>query len=171
MTAISPYIAMPWRTCLCIGLLLMTASTYAQQAPSAEHPHGSMSIVVDGRKTPSLVPDDLAYKHWLNTIAEHANPTAEETRRQSMRLNRIGLSSEDLSAAKSALQGLRQELDQIENARATTGDSQELRTRFGLIMNAARARLLSSLSPAGVTMLDAYIRDQIKPSIVIFGSN
>jgi hypothetical protein len=171
MIAMSSDIGTPWRTCLCIGMLLMTASIYGQQAPSTEHAHGTMSIVVDGRKTPNLVPDDLAYKHWLNTIAEHANCTADETRRQSMRLNRIGLSSEDLSAVKSALAGLREDLDQIENARATTGDSQELRTRFGLIMNAARARLLSSLSPAGVTTLDTYIRDRVKPSIVIFGSN
>lgn len=73
---------------------------------------------MDGSKNPELIPDDLAYRHFLMFVAEHANATAEEVRRRDSRLAPLHFSKQDHDFFISALAGVREKLDGIEVSRS-----------------------------------------------------
>lgn len=78
---------------LCLAVVLAPLSICAQQAPPAANSNNihQLSVLVDGSKTPELIPDELAYNHYILTITEHANPTPEEVRRRDSRIHPIHL--------------------------------------------------------------------------------
>lgn len=92
---------------ICFPLLLAAmAPAYGQPAHS-EH---RLSVVVDGARTPDLIPDDLAYRHFILSIAERRNPSQAESRRREIRLKEIRLPGPDQDLLIAAVQGLREEL-------------------------------------------------------------
>lgn len=156
----------------CAVVMLDQASLIGQQAPTSEHSAHpqQMQIVVDGKTTPDLIPDDLAYHHFLITIAEHAQPSQEEVRRRRSRIVRIELPEQDADALVKATAGLREQMDEVETARAAGGDSRALRDRVESAMVGVRAKIRSTLSPEGLKIFDGFIKTQVKGSIKIYGS-
>lgn len=74
---------------------------------SAQQDHSQhvaqLPILVDGKKTPELIPDELAYTHFILTVAEHTSPTPEEVRRRDSRVLPIRLSKQDSDSLVNAL--------------------------------------------------------------------
>jgi hypothetical protein len=87
---------------LAIGVLSAVIST-----AQTSHVH-TLSIVVDGSKTPDQIPDDLAYRHFILAVAEHQSPTKDAVERREARLSPIGFSKQDHDACVLALAQLPQ---------------------------------------------------------------
>ncbi|MGE5644889.1 MAG: hypothetical protein ACM336_03750 [Acidobacteriota bacterium] len=80
------------------------------------------------------------------------------------------LSQRDSIGLVNALVGVREQLDDIENARSSGNvDPQALKIRWESVMAAARDHLRHCITPEGLARLDAFIRDRVKPAIVIYG--
>lgn len=159
---------------ICFPVLLAPmARAYGQPAHS-EH---RLSVVVDGSRTPDLIPDELAYRHFILSIAERRNPSREESRRRDIRLRDIRLSDPDQYLLIAAVQGLREELETIEEARkealqdmSVTRDATlaSLKAREDKAIAAVRSSL-RLLSPDGQARLDEHIKTRVKKRIVILG--
>ena len=55
--------------------------------------------VIDGAKTPDLIPDSTAYRLFLITVSEVSNPTSEQLSRQIAFLKTAGLDEDDINSA------------------------------------------------------------------------
>ncbi|MGH9454955.1 MAG: hypothetical protein ACRD2O_13385, partial [Terriglobia bacterium] len=72
---------------------------------SAAAPQSAVSrpALIDGARHPELVPDLVAYRLFFVTVAEPAQPTAEQKARQRAQLLTAGLKQDDLQHASSVL--------------------------------------------------------------------
>jgi len=91
------------------------------------------------------------------------------------RLLPLRLSKQDHDFLISALETVREKLDEIELARsrlspaASESSFETLKRQQDSALTGAAERVRSALSPAGLTSLDAYIRERVKRAIVIYG--
>lgn len=159
---------------------LLTASCPA----SAQHTgHQTMlPVVVDGSKTPDLIPDQLAYRHLLMALAELQHPPAEAVGRRIAHLAGVGLSAADRQNLISAMSGVREQLDEIylatEQAAVDTSLTSagkdtaiaSLRAQQEVLLDATADKLKTALTNDGWLRLDAYVKDHVKRRIVIYGS-
>ena len=159
------------RTCACISTIVASLLLHAQQPATSSTPIHQLPVVVDGSKSPSSIPDDLAYKHLIITLGIHNNPTAIESYRRDVLLRPLGLSDSDSAALITALTGLRDQLDGIEAGWGPNADAKLLRAQWNSAVGTAVDRTKNSLSPDGLAKLHDFIEKQVKPSIVIYGSN
>ncbi len=161
---------------------IILALWIAVPLPAQHAAHSSsLSVVVDGSKDPELIPDDLAYRHFLLALAEHGTPTTEEARRREARLNPVGLSVSDHDELIDQLHGVREELDSIQMSRQSGFASQtltesartalftSLRSREQILLDNAVASLRANLSSQGMAQLDAYVRGHVKAHITMLG--
>ncbi len=149
--------------------------------PPAHHRTEAMTanqlpLTVDGSQTPQLIPDDLAYRHFILSVAEHTSPTPDDVKRRASRLRLIGISQADQNALIAALSGVREQLDAIDASRASTPPTnsaalQQLLIQQTSILNNAQTAILSSVSAQGTTQLEAYIQNFVKKGIKIYASN
>lgn len=157
-----------------IGLCLPSS---AQNTPALQLP-----VLVDGSKYPEQIPDQLAYRHFLLAVAEHRSPTAIEADRQRARLRPIGLSDVDSAAFRDLLANLREQLDAIEQARATLDSGAitvgakvptiaALKAQEDDLIATTITSLPARLGIDGLAKLDQHIRQQVKRKIVIYGTS
>jgi hypothetical protein len=135
-------------------------------------------ISADGEKTPELIPDRLAYKHFILITAKRINASAEQVDRRESILRNVGFSKADHDLFISALIGVREELDQIAAERrqvpnddtpAAFASLTVLKQREDAVFNTATVTLETVFSPEGNTRLTAYIREHVKRHIVVYG--
>lgn len=163
---------------LMIALTVATLSGQIRISDGTLNPsQHSLSVIVDGSSTPEQIPDDLAYQHFILAVAEHRNASKEAVTRRELRLKRVGLSLDDQARFVSALDGLREELDSIEQARselATNSGSQSelaykaLKSREAAAIAKARAGL-AHVTADGRARLNDHIRTHVKKHITILG--
>lgn len=143
-------------------------------AKSQTHSQHKLSPVIDGRTNPELIPDDLAYHHFLLAISEHRNISELEAKRREAFLRPVGLSREDQARVISALAGVREDLDAVTEKRwrlmAGTDPDRDtllmgLKAEENTILQNARDRL--NLSNDGQALLDKYVRTRVKSHIVV----
>lgn len=163
---------------LVMVLLAVCASSPAQHSGHS----GTLPVAVDGSKTPGLIPDQLAYRHFLMALAEPQSANPEAIARRSALLATTGLSAGDQQALVSALNGLRERLDAnyLATEQAATDDSlaepektaaiTTLRAQENLLLDGLASGLKTELSYDGWLRLDAYVKDHVKRRIVIYGS-
>lgn len=147
----------------------------AQTVIAAEQASMVVPLVVDGAKTPQLVPDDLAYYHFILAVATPSNPSIEQVSRRTRELSHARLSQSDAAALVSALTGVSEELDRISigrqqhNTTPERNDSLEvLKLREAQVLEAARARVQTSLTASGLARLESHIQEHVKRNIVIY---
>jgi hypothetical protein len=122
-----------------------------------------------------LIPDDLAYRHFLMAVAEHTNASGEEIRRRESRLLPLRFSKQDHDFFISALETVREKLDEIDSDRSTLNNAasesalETLKRQEDSALTGAAERVRSALTPAGLASLDEYIRETVKRQIVIYG--
>lgn len=156
-------------------------------AESAQHSHGSTDVghvmpppvLVDGAKEPERVPDDIAYYHFIKNASVLRSASREERARRDAFVHQARLSDTDRAALLAALTDVRQELDEISEARRAIASGSasvtdgllasglQARERFAL--DAARSRIELNLTEEGSQRLAEHIREYIKRRIVIYG--
>jgi hypothetical protein len=130
-------------------------------------------LAVDGAKNPELIPDDVAYRHFISVTAATAAASEEEIRRRDAFVAQLELLPADRTSYLAALSNVREALiDTEQRLRVSHSNSEtvaELRRQRGRILDDAAARVLTSLSPDGVQRVEAHINGHVKKHIRIYG--
>ena len=141
-----------------------------------------LKVVVDGAKNPELIPDDLAMRHFLLSIAESRSATPIDIGRRSSHLRDAGLSAADGAALVRALDGAREEIGAIQDERdaldkdKTISDGDRAATLDSLkncehaAIDAAASRVSALLSTGGRQKLQGYLNEYVKRHIQILGN-
>jgi hypothetical protein len=165
-----------------LGISVMSLFLVRPPAPAAGHAQHSqqlmtLPVAVNGAESPQLISDELAYRHFILSVAVPQNASDEHLSRQDRKLQRAGLSSTDRSAAIRALRGLAEELEanagevnRLSGQVAVPSEQLDaLRARRLALLDVARSQVALGLSASGHSKLDAYIREHVKRRIVIYG--
>jgi len=134
----------------------------------------TLPLAVDGEKTPHLIPDRLAFHHFLIATAVASTSAPNDVARRDFMLARAGLSTEERHVFAIALAGVKDKLNEIEGKRRaaqynTPGVSEQLKVRQNQILDDARARVQAALDKGAMARLDAYVQGHVKSRIKIFG--
>jgi hypothetical protein len=162
---------------LCPVLLERLAAAPVQEPDT--HPM-ALVVRVNGAEKPNLIPDNLAFAHFILSAAQPAQPSEADTARRSAIQARLGLSARDEPRLHSALGGVHaqlkfieretqrlfQEPDQTEEHLSRIENFRLQRTR---VLDEAQSRLLAALTAEGRGKLKEYIDKHVKPRIVIYG--
>jgi hypothetical protein len=158
----------------------MHAAPYAQDAFGQKSPFGnprdaaSRTTVIDGSKTPELIPDELAYRHFIRATASSAS--AKDVERREVFLTQAGFSASDREAYRVAVGNVAEELKSVEQQRKTAGPSQSASSLAGFkrtedqAIAAAQNRIQGALSADGRAKLTNHIRQRVKRQIRMFSS-
>jgi len=138
----------------------------------------TLSVLVDGKNNPELIPDDLAYRHFVMALSAPRIPSLDESRRRESLLQPLNFTSGDHDALIGALAGVKENLDALNKTRDTvTGRDAAasskllgLRDQERALLDEASNRMRSTLSPQGLIQFEAYLRDHVKKHIVIYGN-
>src|SRR5438034_1307525 len=119
---------------------------------------------IDGSKTPWLIPDSVAYRLFFVTVAEPAERTNVQIRRQRSRLAQAKLTDADyeavvtiLSKFKEAHTALQLKYSEIASHSGFI-DENTLASDRDAIVETTRRELKDRLSAGGMAILDAYIQ-------------
>jgi hypothetical protein len=104
-----------------------------------------------------LIPDALAYRHFLSATSVHPNASLNDRQVQRLLLDRLGLSEQDRRTYLFTVEWLRQRL-----AVTAPGLAQQQ------FVNEAKDRLSSQLTPEGFQRLDAHVTGHVKRRIKIY---
>jgi hypothetical protein len=137
----------------------------------------SLPVAVDGAQRPDLIPDSVAYYHFIMAAAVPSNPSTAHVSRRERILAHVGLSQGDHDAFLNALTNVREELDRIEADRKQWSfDTPSSRAALTVlkhqqtqVLDGARTRIQNALTSDGMTRLDSHVQQQVKRSIVIYG--
>lgn len=132
----------------------------------------ALPLLVDGEETPELVPDQLAYRHFIVATAVAAVPGPDDLARREFMLTRAGLSSAQRRAFAVVLSGVRDQLNRMgrePNDGQTKGLSDDARARRNQILDDARERIEAQLDADAVARIQAYVQAHVKTHIKIFG--
>lgn len=138
-------------------------------ASHAGHNHGAatkLSMAVNGAVTPEAITDDLAYEHFLKAMA----PSAATNPREEV-LKAAGLLPSDRRAFWREIRSLQADLDVSKQQRESGQPLKITQATTARAIGAARARLRTALSLDGQALLEMYIRNHVKPRIVIYRDN
>jgi hypothetical protein len=142
----------------------------------------ALPLSVDGAKNPELVPDPLAYRHFfLSTIPPDNAPAESTSKRQELRLTKLGLEGQDREDYVRAMGQARESLASIAVQRASWSDPpldtatsrvmlKRLAEQEAQVFEDTRRLLQYSLTTEGFGRLEAYVRGSVKQKIRIYGS-
>jgi hypothetical protein len=136
----------------------------------------ALPLTVDGAKTPELVPDSVAYRHFVMALAEREDAAESRLERRNARLNELGLSTKDRASLLTALRTVRERLDRIAEDRKSIGSSGSspamaaLRLEHDEVVGGAVDRIKTFLSQLGRARVETYLREHVKRNIVIYGA-
>ena len=155
--------------------VLVGAVCFAQAQHAGHAVASALPVMVDGSKSPELISNELAYRHFILSVAEHANPSEMELERRASRLRPIGLNEQDKQLLTLALSNLREELDAVNNNRLPAGGDVTNLTTFlnteRSSLDSARRAIKGKISAQGQVLLDAFVFLNVKKGIVIYGTN
>lgn len=144
--------------------------------PTVRQQHiAQLPLLVDGDKNPEQIPDDLAYRHFISVTAARGNASAKDLDRRDAFLARVGLSATDRTAYLKAVNGVSDELANIDLQRrsaATDGALSrlpELKQREVRLLDTAAGRIRGTLSRDGVERVRTHISAHVKKHIKIYG--
>jgi hypothetical protein len=143
-----------------LSLSILLACVSAVAAFPQEHAH-SLPLTVDGAKHPELIDNTSAYRHFGLHFAQHSKGGSPDERAHldwfSMSINDLSL--DDWSALLRSYVGVRERLDVV-------GTDQP---KINAILDAAFSQASSTMSFAGVNILQNYINSTIKPTMKVYG--
>jgi hypothetical protein len=137
----------------------------------------TIPIVVDGSKNPELVPDSVAYRHFIMAASIPDRPNKDELARRIGIIRSMRLGDQDAKALVAALRGVRDELNRIAEdktvqagALSTPGARAMFKAQRDTVFTGAQARLLGGLSQEGHETVQKFVREHVKTQIKIYGS-
>jgi len=120
-------------------------------------------LIVDGQKTPELISDALAYKHFLGATSVSTTPSENELTVQRLLLDRVGLSDEDRRRFMGVAKELRQRISESGSPLALEAQRQ--------LVDDARRRLLAELTPEGFRRIDLHVTQYTKRRIKVYSTD
>jgi len=131
-----------------------------------------LPVLADGSVHPELIPDDVAYRQFLQGMAFPANLSAAQVAHRNAKLKRLKLTQADSDLLVNVvLAGLRETLDAatvLLHTALTPDDAATAKANRLNALTAAQANL-SKLSTAGQTAVDAWVKGEFKKRIIIYG--
>jgi hypothetical protein len=129
--------------------------------------HGSPSMI-DGTKHPELIPDSVAYRLFLLTVAEPLDAAHEQKARQRAYLKMAGVADRELDRAFTILAAFKTKHDELvseynntvdaANASGEAPDLQTFMSRQQKLVESTRNALKKSLSPTSMAKLVAHVQ-------------
>jgi len=171
---------------VCSAVVISAAGMRHSATPTHHHVGTStgtidqLPVFADGSKRPDLIPDDVAYRHFLKALAVHEAPSANELARQALFLRRVSLSNADATALLQAMRNVREQLDLIDQDRARADLSSDpaavaamatLKAHENDVLQNARGPVFAALSDEGRLAFDRHVKTYIKSRIVIYGAS
>jgi hypothetical protein len=168
-----------------LWLLCGIGQLFIALAPASGQTHNHaqpLSVLVDGSKTPDQIPDNLAYRPFILSVAIPLNATSADAAAQADRLRPISLGTADTAALIGALNHVKEQVDALlaeeQRVASDSGLSAaeqlnrvlDLHSARDAFLDAIAVKILSALSPAANAKLDAWIKTGVKPNVKIFGS-
>lgn len=170
---------------------LFVSSTICFSAPPscvAQHSHHESNppVKINGKFTPELVPLDVAYHHFLLSLSVPTKATADSHpkdfgRREAL-LRRLNLEPENETRVLVEAQQFARSLEIIvasletnavdRSASSAVRESRflQLRQQQQRVIQQSVQNLKSSLSGGARDAIDQYVRDVVRPRIVIYGN-
>jgi len=135
-----------------------------------------LPILIDGKVHPELIPDDLAYKHFIMSVAIRGDAGDTDIKRRDSITKGLTLSPADQTSLIKALNGVKEKLDDFERQRRTADPTSQTLEQTLVYVNqqqdaellAAKNRLLLGVSVPGIELIQAFIRSNVKPNIVVY---
>jgi hypothetical protein len=126
---------------------------------------------LDGAKNPELIPDSVAYGHFIRATASATTPA--DVSRRKVFLDRAGLSVPEQTVYVNALGTAGEALEEVKRQRRakgpmTPGAVQKLEMEA---VSNAEARIRAALPPTARAKLDAHINSYIKRRIKMYRGN
>ena len=143
---------------IALNAVLLTCVT-AQTRGMAQHVPGT----INGRLTPDLVPDNVAYRFVLLSVRLPDNPTTDALNVQRARMKMIGLSDLDKAIMREVVANLKIAYSQWQQANANVvvqsiAQRDLMRKEQDGIVQQARDALSIRLSLLGQFQWEAYVR-------------
>jgi hypothetical protein len=154
--------------CFCV-LLSLPASAQTTTTTGVT----SLVVIVDGSKNPELIPDALAWRHFLTALATHEQPTAQEQLRQQAQFAPLALAKSDAQQIAGLLGKLTTQLEAIEEARENSDGANStlaaLKAQEDAVIANTIAAVKAAVSSDGLSRLSGYIGTTVKGNIKIYG--
>ncbi|MGC1418485.1 MAG: hypothetical protein WA817_24590 [Candidatus Acidiferrum sp.] len=166
--------------CAAVLILFVFALGASAQTPP-QHQHTlTVPNLIDGAVHPELIPDSLAYRLYLLTMATGPNPTESEQMRQHVHIMRTGLLDTDQRTLIDILSDFRSRYDALvneynssamaANARSESTDAQPLLRKLDDLVQSTRDSISARLSTQGAAKLHAFVVSE-KKNMKITGGN
>jgi hypothetical protein len=159
-----------------VGARLAAAGARGLEGPGARsaQPATALPLAVDGAKHPELIPDYVAYRHFISVTAVSTTASQKEIDRREAFLAQVRLSPKDGAAYVAALGNIRDALTSIERQgrlldHADAAALSNLKRQQGQLLDDTATRALGSLSAEGVSRLQEHINGRVKANIRIYG--
>jgi hypothetical protein len=160
-----------------VAFLGQLPRAHGQDVAHSSMDHSKLAVVVSGATTPDLIPDDLAYAHFISGLAIPEKPSPQDIGLRDALLSPVGLSTQDTAAFIGALRGVRTQLDflarETQRLSATPEVSHarliDLKLHRTRALSEAHSRVLRTLSRDGRQRLAAFIKAEVKPRITVYG--
>jgi hypothetical protein len=146
------------------------------RANQLREPARSLYLRIDGTKTPELIPDSLAYEHFLMATAlPSGTATKDDLSRHRFLLGRAKLTDEEIARFEVATASVHEDLADaallLDHASAPHSDAAaQFRERQSEILASARLRVAEALGQDAMDRLDTYVRTHVKSRITIYSS-
>ena len=152
---------------LAVSLLLLLCPL-SLMAQGISHVHSEVPTnIIDGAKTPNLIPDVAAWRLWLLSI------TAEDKARPELKIDRLhsflrvaGVSDDEMPLAEEALAYFRtdyQALVDHYNKRVSAGERPsfaEFKAQRDALVQATQTSLLGVVAPRSATLVKSFVNGE-----------
>jgi hypothetical protein len=140
--------------------------------------HDTLPLTVDGSKTPELIPDHVAYGHFIAAVATPAAASSDVVARREGYLARVKLSDRDKAGLLSSLRNVREQLDDIQQRRRqgsrerplTPAALRALKSEENETVRQVRSRIRSSMTPDGRATVENFLNNHVKRRTRIYGT-
>jgi hypothetical protein len=145
------------RLCFCCATYICVTVGYTQETPSS-----SGASVIDGSKTPELIPDSTAFRLVLVGLAEPPNPTSAQAARQRRKLSQFVATESDRQIFSFLLANFYAQYaalrDQYRSTRGLNNTNPFAPLRDALVSNTT-SQLANLVSPDAAARFRLFVQD------------
>ena len=158
------------------------SSPFAAERQVTDVSSNTLPLAVDGSIHPELIPDAIAYRHFISASSIRSGGPTDQLRRRKAILKKVGFDEFDEAAFIGATETVGDEMASITAERASLSSAgatktangrlslRQLQDRESVVFANARNRLRSALSQRGAQRLDEHVKGDVKRKIKIYGS-
>ena len=144
-------------------VLVFPVGVSAQNSPPP-HQHNVPTNLIDGSKTPDLIPDSTAFRHWLLITSVVPNASNADFVRQQAEVSKLGLTESEKLKLRLVLANFRRQYEaliQRHNDRAKAGKHPDLNLllqQLDDLVASARTAINTTLSSDSVARIENLVK-------------